>query len=74
VVCWRGRSDRSTPDDPAPTPISGIDNAIDLALGPTHQCALLRGGGAKCWGDNGHGELGDGTTDSSDVPVAVQGL
>ena len=74
AVCWQGLGDGSTPDDSPPAPLSGIANAIDLSLGPSHQCVLLREGGAKCWGDNFFGQLGDGSTESSDVPVAVQGL
>ncbi len=35
---------------------------------------LRTGGGVACWGYNANGELGDGTFDQSDVPVAVSGL
>jgi alpha-tubulin suppressor-like RCC1 family protein len=34
-------------------------------------CAVLSTGHVDCWGDNFYGQLGDGTTTNSDVPVAV---
>lgn len=39
-----------------------------------HTCAALESGGVDCWGSDFSGQLGDGTTDQSDVPVHVDGL
>jgi alpha-tubulin suppressor-like RCC1 family protein len=40
-------------------------------------CALrkaAKGNSAYCWGQNAYGDLGDGTTDPSKVPVLVRGM
>lgn len=44
-----------------------------LATGAMHTCVLDVDGKAHCWGTNGHGQLGNGTTSGSTVPVAVAG-
>ncbi len=45
--------------------------ATKLALGYLHSCALLAGGGVKCWGYNFEGELGIGNTTSTTGPQPV---
>jgi hypothetical protein len=49
-------------------------NASTLAAGDSHTCAVVAGGTIRCWGRNGHGQLGDGTTTDRSTPVTVQGL
>jgi alpha-tubulin suppressor-like RCC1 family protein len=39
-----------------------------------HSCAIYGSGGLHCWGSNASGQLGDGTTTDSAIPVVVPGL
>ena len=64
----------STANEFVPAPVSGITDAIAIAAGAGHTCAILTGGSVQCWGANEHGQLGDGTTTNSLVPVTVSGL
>jgi alpha-tubulin suppressor-like RCC1 family protein len=49
---------------------SPIFHQLSLAAGSAHACSLT-GGAVKCWGSNGHGELGNGTLTNSVHPVPV---
>jgi alpha-tubulin suppressor-like RCC1 family protein len=62
------------PCSTVPTAVSGITDGTAITAGDYQTCALLTGGGADCWGWNSAGELGDGTTEESDTPVAVSGI
>jgi alpha-tubulin suppressor-like RCC1 family protein len=52
----------------------GIPPVTAVAAGGGHSLALLANGTVMAWGDNEAGELGNGTTTNSSVPVKVSPL
>ena len=54
--------------------VSGISAVIAITVGLNHSCALLQDTTVSCWGVNSSGQLGDGTTNQSPLPVVVEGL
>ena len=57
-----------------PRPVSGLSEVTAISAGNRVGTALLKNGMVMDWGANGSGQLGNGTTTKSTVPVAVSGL
>lgn len=58
-------------DDPGELPSPDIDlgsDALQIAAGGDHTCAVLVGGTVRCWGRNNHGNLGYGDTQDLYAP------
>jgi hypothetical protein len=79
VKCW-GRNNYgqlgrgNTTDSSSPALVTGVSNAVAIATGRWHACALLANGTVTCWGLNFTGQLGNGTTTNSPTSVSVSAL
>lgn len=73
VQCW-GYIRRTKRFRDSPEVISLSEPAVYVASGFDHDCAIGKSGGVWCWGANESGQLGDGTTVDSEVPLQVPGL
>ncbi len=77
VACWgsnnqgevgtgvAGAWDTSKNNVLAPSTVVGAVNAVALAGGSSHFCAVTTSGGAVCWGNDSSGQIGDGVTSAS---------
>ena len=55
-------------------PVSELSEVTAVAAGKDHSLAIVEGGTVMAWGRNSSGQLGNGTTTGSALPVAVGGL
>ena len=80
--CWGANNsgklgNGTTTDSPRPVVVSNpagtgpLTDIAEINANQYHTCARLTNGEARCWGYNGHGRLGDGTTTSRTRPVVV---
>lgn len=80
VSCW-GRNTvgqlgtGTTTDAATAQPVHGLGGAaVDISAGALDACAVLASGAVQCWGYNGVGQLGDGTTQNSALATTVMGV
>ncbi|MGE0440899.1 MAG: hypothetical protein AB7L66_09885 [Gemmatimonadales bacterium] len=77
VYCWGlGREGQlgngtNAVDQYLPQLVGGAGPANVVTAGYKHSCARSTSGTVRCWGDNTSGQLGNGSTTSSSVPVTV---
>jgi alpha-tubulin suppressor-like RCC1 family protein len=80
VKCWGYNDvgmlgDGTTAETPTPVDVSGLRSGIAaIAAGFGFTCAAAKAGGLKCWGYNGNGQFGNGTTTDSLIPVDASNL
>lgn len=83
VKCWGTDTAGELGDGPAygpqptgsylPRDVVGVSGAVAVAVGGPlgFSCAEFANDRVKCWGENGVGQLGDGTNTSRNAPVDV---
>lgn len=79
VFCWglngQGQlgNGETTQTNRLPLPVSNMADAVDVATGELHSCAVRSNGSVACWGDGFSGALG-GSQAGSLVPRTVPGV
>ncbi len=67
IAC--GLPDFPTSCSLTPIAVQGGLPFTTLAVGHLHTCGMIADGHVYCWGDNTHGQLGNGTMDGTATPV-----
>lgn len=80
VKCWGSNrlgqlGDGTRNNASTPRTVVGLGGgAASVSAGSNYTCALLTSGAVRCWGYNVTGQLGNGSTSDSNIPVPVTGL
>lgn len=70
AICW-GRL--GSIQDPLPSVTQTAARYAAISVGGMHACGLMADGILHCWGRNDYGQLGDGTTNTRQMPARVDG-
>jgi uncharacterized repeat protein (TIGR02543 family) len=79
IKCWGNNDvgqvgDGTTTNRYTPMNVTGLVSGVTgITAGWSHTCALMTGGGVKCWGSNAGGQLGNGIANTY-TPSDVTGL
>jgi alpha-tubulin suppressor-like RCC1 family protein len=79
TVCWGENSysqlgngtSGGSPGTNIPSAVNIPVGASNLSAGTFHACAITSASNTLCWGNGGNGQLGRGSTTSSNTPVSV---
>ncbi len=80
VKCWGANTlmqlgNGANENSNVPVNVTGLSSSVaQLSAGRYSTCVVTVSGGAKCWGSNFYGQLGDGTNADHGVPMDVSGL
>jgi alpha-tubulin suppressor-like RCC1 family protein len=81
VTCWGdnnygelGNGTNTNSSTPVAVTLPAGEKVTAISSGENDSCALLDDGSVTCWGENGDGALGNGTTTDSSTPVVVAAL
>ena len=78
VWCWGdngyGASGQDMSIPLVPTPAQVLDRTAQITSGNDFTCALRIDRSVWCWGGNTYGDLGDGTYNSRETPMAIAGI
>ena len=78
VKCWGTRylGNNNSNSSTTPVVVQGITDItpVELVCAMENVCVRASTGEVRCWGRGSNGEIGDGDTDTEQLPVTVAGL